>query len=56
MGYQGGWPIAVYVAFHIQQILDELPIRDHKSGIGEPFQTENASEFPSPFGQSNLVH
>lgn len=49
ISHERGWPVTVYVALLIQKTLYELAIRYYDGGIRETFQTENSTEFPSPF-------
>lgn len=55
VGHERGRPVAVDVAFLIQQALDELSIRDHDGGVREPLQTEDPTEFPRPFRQPGRI-
>lgn len=50
--HDGFGSIAVDVALLVEQVFDELAIRDDQSGICESLQTEYATEFLCPLRQS----
>ncbi len=49
----GVGPVAVDVAFLVEEVLDEFAVRDDEGGVGEAFQAEDAAVFARPLRQSD---
>lgn len=49
----GVGPVAVDVALLVEEVLDELAVRDDEGGVGEAFQAEDAAVFARPLRQSD---